>query len=338
MEILALTLICLMSGVLCASVDKIFSAPGLMRTRNRPRSKMASVFRLGAALPSLMAVLFLFSHAAQAQFIPGTGDVTCSGPNPYSPNCVDVNYTAVPNDINGGLPQYYDVVTAGFGGYAGFTPTGINTWDTTGNDTQEYAGCQYTSNCPVFEWRVFFDAPVGETAITLSGDVAANGPVAVAVDGLGAYIAGTVSTAASTPILCTLGGGSPGTACSFAVNTPIITSVPMNCDGVVCQNFLDFVFTGCVDWPSCSASYDTDVPEPLLEPVSELYDDPSWVTAPPGTPLEPISESVLLANGGAAPSAIPEPSSLILLAGGLAGVHIRKRQRKPSAAAHGVLA
>ena len=88
-------------------------------------------------LPSLIAVLFLLAPAAHASTtfgaIPPTGQPNCPPKNNiYAPNCVDNNYFAAFN-------APYDDIVADFGlaVYSGFTPS-VGTWDTSGNDDQEY--------------------------------------------------------------------------------------------------------------------------------------------------------------------------------------------------------
>lgn len=301
------------------------SVCGLTGLRKSPSWNLAVwMLHLRVVLPSLAVLLFLFPSAVWADSvagaIPGTGDVAClfgPGSDPYAPNCPDINYTPVFGHADSEGASDVIVAQGVFPGYSGFHPSGVNTWDATGNDDQEYAGCQYTSNCPIFDWRVYFDVPVGQTAVTITGDLAAYGPVAADVDGAGTYL-GVFSTTAATPFTLTV-----------AVNNPSISDV--SCDSTECQNYIDFIFTGCTDWPSCSAPYS---PNPdLLEPLSELYVDPSFTTALPGTPIDDIPESTLLATGGAGPVSpvpIPEPGSLFLLGTALMAVGgaCRRRQRK----------
>jgi hypothetical protein len=258
-----------------------------------------SMLGLRVVLPSLVAILFLFLSAARADsvsaFMPGTGYIVCIGYATQS-LCPDVGIT----DISPG-PAGNDIINENLNGYSGFTPTN-GTWDTTGADDQEYGGCQYTQNCPVFDWRIYFNVlPPGPAVVTITGVIAANGPVAAAVDGVGAYL-GDFTTAGPLPFTLTVN-----------VNNTSIQGV--TCDATECRNYIDYIFTGCTDWPSCSAPY-TGPPGTLLEPVSELYVDPSFTTALPGATIDDIPESTLLATGGVgpvSPVATPEPGGLLLL-------------------------
>ena len=275
----------------------------LARNANRPdestsRNLALSMFCLRVVLPLLLTVLFLFPCAARADsvsaFMPGTGYVICIGYATQS-LCPDVGVT----DISPGSAGL-DTIDENLNGYSGFTPSN-GTWDTTGADDQEYGGCQYTLNCPVFDWRIYFNVPLGQTTVTITGEIAANGPVAAAVDGVGGYL-GDFSTAGPSPFTLTVN-----------VNNTSVNDV--TCDATECQNYIDYIFTGCTDWPSCSAPY-TGPPGTLLEPVSELYVDPSFTTALPGATIDDIPESTLLASGGAgpvSPVATPEPDALLLL-------------------------
>jgi hypothetical protein len=96
------------------------------------------------------------------------------------------------------------------------------------------------------------------------------------------------STSAATPFTLTVSSND--------------TSVPnVCCDPSTgeCQNYIDYIFTGCTDWPTCSATYSLN-PD-LLEPLKELYVDPSFTTALPGATIDDIPESSLLATGGVGP-------------------------------------
>jgi hypothetical protein len=226
------------------------------RGESAPRNLAASRFCLRVVLPSLVAIHFLLPSAVRADTISGllagTGEETCVG---FAITCPGIKVTNISAGVAG-----FDTVDSNFGSYSGFTPS-HGTWDTSGPDDQEYGGCQYTSNCPVFNWRIFFNVPLGQTAVIITGDLAANGPVAIAVDGFGAY-AGDFVTAGAFPFTLTVN-----------VNN---TSVPgVTCDATESQNYMDYIFTGCTDWPSCSA--------------------------PPGTPIDDIPESTLLATGGVRP-------------------------------------
>lgn len=283
--------------------------------RSTSRNLGMSRFCLRGVLPSLIAALFVFAPAAKASSIPASGPIpstgqpNCTLPNIYAPNCIDFNYFSAP-----GSPYDDIVADSGLAVYSGFTPS-VGTWDTTGNDDQEYGGCQYTSNCPVFVWSVIFPVPVGQTNISVNGFLAANGPVSAAVDGAGGYLGENFSTAADSAFSLT----------NVSVNDP--TAPGVSCGATICLNTLDFIFTGCTDWPACSATYSYD-PD-LMEPLSELYVDPTWTTAAPGAPLDDIPESVLIANGGAAPASSPEPGSLLLIGAGLLGVAgaLRRKRR-----------
>jgi PEP-CTERM motif len=136
---------------------------------------------------------------------------------------------------------------------------------------------------PVNDWRVTFSAPPGTGNITVTGTMAAEGPVAVALNGFGNF--------AGPQSLTQLG--------NFSVTVAAGTT-----------NTLDFIFTGCISYPACTGSND---------PVYGLLVDPNWSPALPGTPLDTIPESVLFADGGAAPviSSTPEPASFFLMGSGL---------------------
>ena len=122
------------------------AARGLVWSKSTPESLTVSMVCLRVMLSALVASLFLFPNASKAQpniiagIIPGTGSVVCTGPMEYSPNCVDINYTPVPDNANNGPPQFYDIVAAAPSfDYAGFAPN-VGAWDTTGNDIEEDRG------------------------------------------------------------------------------------------------------------------------------------------------------------------------------------------------------
>jgi len=82
------------------------------------------------------------------------------------------------------------------------------------------------------------------------------------------------------------------------------------------QSHLDFIFTGCTDFPSCSATGH--------DPFSALHADPSWTPAPPGTPLDTTPAAELVANGGTSP--VLELSGLVLVGLRVVGTGILRRK------------
>jgi hypothetical protein len=121
----------------------------------------------------------------------------------------------------------------------------------------------------VFVWRVHFDTPADSAPIIVSGDLAAHGQVAVAVDGVGGYL--------GPESLKHLG------FFSIAVQPSSTAS-----------HTLDFIFTGCAAYPVCNGNDD----EPV---VGLLVTEASWILAPEGTTLDTIPEATLEANGGVEP-------------------------------------
>jgi hypothetical protein len=125
--------------------------------------------------------------------------------------------------------------------------------------------------------------PAGTGNITVSGTIAPEGQVGVALNGFGNF--------AGLQSLTHLG--------NFSVTVAAGTT-----------NTVDFIFTGCISYPACSGSN---------EPVYGLLVDPSWSPALPGTPLDTIPESVLFADAGVGPpsSTTPELASFFLMGSGL---------------------
>jgi PEP-CTERM motif len=226
---------------------------------------------------SLMSLSLLLPHNAKANTIAATGVncITNSG-IPGVPNsaCVDQSYTIVNGSPLDPLFKTNLSFTA-----PGFLPTPAGPsgafWVAQKGDVQFGA--------PVNDWRVTFTTPAGTGNITVTGTMAAEGSVAVALNGSGIF--------AGPQSLTQLG--------QFSVTEAAGTT-----------NTLDFIFTGCISYPGCHSSN---------EPVYGLLVDPNWSPALPGTPLDTIPESVLFADGGVAPpsSTTPEPASFLLMGSGL---------------------
>jgi hypothetical protein len=243
------------------------------------------------ALPELRADIAI-------NVIPPTGGGIACG------ECLDPNYfnvdpvtlqpvgygapTVVTSTINGAAP----------GGWVVDTQSGAQ-WDASAGDVGVVEGCGFgpLDLCPTFVWGVDFNSPVAQN-IVLSGYFAANGPVSVSVDGLGGFLGvGSINTEIQFP--------SGAQALGFAVNAG--------------ENELDFIFSGC-NVPSPTGCFGTD------EPISALLIDPTFTTAPPGTPIASIPEAQLVAAGGA--QVAPEPGYYGVLAVCIAGLLFAARRRK----------
>jgi len=246
---------------------------------------------------SLISMFFLLPHNAKAQTaFAGTG-VNCktnSGIPGVDPSaCVDQIYT----DGFALDPLYKTNLSNTEPGFLA-APASLSGafWDAMKGDVQ--------FGQPVNDWQATFQAPAN-TIITVSGTMAAEGSVGVALDGFGNF--------AGPQSLTQLGNF------SVTVKTTGTTQT------------LDFIFTGCLSFPSCGNVGPGPfpvLPPGFFDPVYALLVDPSWSLAAPGTPLDAIPESVLFADAGVAPSsAAPEPPALIMLGSGLLSLAVFLRRR-----------
>jgi hypothetical protein len=224
--------------------------------------------------------------------IPATGESVSAFP--YT----DLNYTNVnPADFALGLPgnPLGSIANSIISGTApGFIPAPAGSqWIAPGADTG--AGLPGI----VLDFRVFFNVTTAGPT-TISGDLAANGSVAVFLDGVGKYL-GNQSLTVLNPF-------------SFSANA------------VSGSNYLDFIFNGCLTYPACTGTFD---------PVVGLLVDPQYVPAPPGITLDNVLEADAIANGGVSPNGgtTPLPAALPLFATGLGALGLLGWRRKRKAAA-----
>ena len=241
------------------------------------QSKFLTRLLSGLALISLFLIL---PHNAKADAIAATGQ--CINPNTRNGfGCVDPNYVAL---FRGAPLQKTDLSQTSPGFLAAPAGPSGAFWIAQLSDVQFGEA--------VNDWRVTFTTPAGTGNITVTGTMAAEGSVAVALNGSGIFAGPQSLTQLS----------------QFSVTEAAGTT-----------NTLDFIFTGCISYPSCGANG---------EPVAGLLVDPSWSMAAPGTPPDTIPESVLFADAGVAPSSTtPEPPALIMLGSGLLSLVLLVRRR-----------
>lgn len=254
-----------------------------------------------AAAALLLALPELRADIAANVIPPTGGGGACLNGN----GCLDPNYFNVDpvtlQPVGYGAPTVvpYNIISGTSpGGWVVDSNSGAQ-WDASAGDVGIVEGCGFGPYdlCPTFVWGVDFNAATAGN-IVLNGYFAANGPVSVAVDGLGGFLGvGSINAETQFP--------SGAQALGFAVNAG--------------QNELDFIFSGC-NVPSPTGCFGAS------EPISALLIDPTFTTAPPGTPIANTPEAQLVAAGGA--QVTPEPGYYGVLAICIVGLLFAARRRK----------
>ena len=255
--------------------------------------------RLNLSLLAMVPLLFLAPESradiAESVIPPTGGGVTCFNGN----GCPDPNYFNVDpvtlQPVGYGAPIVTPTIYgAAPGGWVVDSNSGAQ-WDASDGDVGAVEGCGFgpLDLCPTFVWGVDFNSPTTQD-IVISGFFAAEGSVSLAVNGVGGF----------------LGVGSIDSETAFPTNFALAVNAG--------ENELDFIFSGCnVYSPTGCSGPD--------EPISALLVDPSFITAPPGTPIANIPEAELVAAGGA--QVTPEPSYYGVLALCVAGLLVAARRR-----------